>query len=170
MQSPPEIYPVYILKRVAEEIQQECVRSVPQETLGRLLGKRFAWQNKRYTKIVDWVGGSLEQSHVHATFTKSGLRECECFLDERYGASPARPQEVGLFHSHPFGTDPHFSDVDYGTFLNFPYDEEGNVFLLLDPLTSIFKVFIVALKTSNDLSTKYLQQVPWICYSPRIQD
>lgn len=159
-----ETYPVYILSRVAKEIFLECQKAVPKETLGRLLGYRMQWQGKTYTKIVDWISAGIENSHIHARFTAQGSRECECFLDERYSESSARPKETGLFHSHPFGVDPHFSSVDYGTFLNFPYNQEGNVFILIDPIISVFKTFIVAADASG---AKNLKQVPCICYYPK---
>lgn len=157
--------PVYILSLVAREIFRECKTAVPKETLGRLLGYRMRWQGKMYTKIVDWISGDLENSHVHACFTAQGSRECECFLDERYSDAVIRPREVGLFHSHPFGVDPHFSSVDYGTFLNFPYNKEGNAFILIDPIISIFKTFIVETDSSG---LKNLKQVPCIYYHPKI--
>jgi hypothetical protein len=137
---------------------------VPSETLGRLLGYRFEWQGINYTKIVDWVTGNLDSGATYARFTTDGIRECELFIDERYGLGNSRPTEVGLFHSHPFGSEPFFSLVDDQTFLNFPYDEEGNVFILIDPLAHFFKVFIIAKKENE---SKYLQQVPWICYAPK---
>ena len=159
----PKIYQVYILKRVAFQIFDQCRKAVPNETLGRLLGYRFCWQGNSYVKIVDWIGGTLENSHIHARFTARGTRESEFFLDERYGQSANRPKEIGLFHSHPFGVDPHFSQTDYDTFLNFPYDQEGNVFVLIDPLISCFKVFRLSESKENPL-----QQVHWICYNPNV--
>jgi proteasome lid subunit RPN8/RPN11 len=158
------VYPVYILSRVAEEIFQQCVEAVPHETLGRLLGYRYLWQGKSYTKVVDWVSGTLDSSNIHAQFTPQGIRECELFLDERYGNNTARPVEIGLFHSHPFHCEPHFSSIDLETFLTFPYDEEGNVFILIDPLAYFFKVFVIASKDRQ----KYLHQVAWMNYCPRI--
>jgi len=55
-----EVYPVYILSRVAKEIFLECKKAIPKETLGRLLGYRMQWKEKNYIKIVDWISGSLE--------------------------------------------------------------------------------------------------------------
>ncbi len=162
------VYPVYILERVCTEIMAECNRAAPDETLGRLLGYRLCWQGTCYIKVVDWISGQLETSHVHARFTLAGTRESELFLDERYGNHTHRPREVGLFHSHPFNAEPYFSSTDYQTFLAFPYDRIGNVFLLIDPLSSFFKAFVVAM-TQNQ-GQKDLKQVPWISYSPKIQD
>lgn len=163
------VYPVYILARVADEIYNECSRAVPNETLGRLLGYRLQWQDQNYVKIIDWVQGSLDVSHVHAQFTPNGTRESELFLDERYGISPERPCEIGLFHSHPFGHNPHFSGTDYNTFLTFPYNEPGNVFILIDPLSSYFKTFIVEKNSCSENNYNHqLRQIPYICYSPYI--
>ena len=164
----PTVYPVYILDRVVSEIFDQCHRAVPDETMGRLVGYRYCWQEIGYTKIVDWIGGTLEKSHTHARFTMEGTRECEFFLDERYGNQPHRPKEVGIFHSHPFGMEPHFSPTDYETFLAFPYDQPGNVFVLIDPLIFYFKVFIVSDTTPESRRQKLLQQVPWICYHPAV--
>ncbi len=163
----PPIYHVYILSQVANEIMRVCQREVPNEALGRLLGYRLQWQGQSYIKIVDWVGGEIENSHTHARFTVRGTRECEVFLDERYGLDSKRPQEIGLFHSHPFGVDPHFSSTDHTTFLNFPYDREGNVFVLIDPLANFFKVYRIALETQSTPPKKYLEQIPWIVYQPK---
>lgn len=164
MQQPNAVvYPVYIMGRVAQEIFDQCVQAVPNETLGRLLGYRLQWQGSDYIKIVDWVSGSLDNSNTHAQFTHQGIRECELFLDERYGNGTARPVEIGLFHSHPFRCEPHFSSTDMQTFLTFPYDQDGNVFILIDPLAYFFKVFVIA----SDGQQKCLRQVSWICYSPK---
>ena len=157
-----KIYPVYILKRVAVEIYRQCQRAIPNETLGRLLGYRCEWEGKNYIKIVDWVSGDLESGVTFAYFTSKGIQECETFLDERYGQIPNRPVEIGLFHSHPFRAEPHFSSVDHETFLTFPYDAEGNAFILIDPHIYFFKVFVVS---SHPKKQKFLQQVPWIAYS-----
>lgn len=163
-----QIYPVYILSRVACEIYSQCMQAVPNETLGRLIGYRMEWQNQHYIKVIDWVAGSLDVSHIHAQFTTKGTRESELFLDERYGTQCQRPSEIGLFHSHPFGHDPHFSSTDYSTFLTFPYNEPGNVFILIDPLSGYFKVYIVVQNCHGTDQPKQLQQVSWICYFPSI--
>ena len=165
----PTVHSVYILARVVSEIYDQCHRAVPDETMGRLVGYRYCWQGTYYTKIVDWIGGTLEKSHIHARFTMEGTRECEFFLDERYGNQPNRPKEVGIFHSHPFGMEPHFSSTDYQTFLAFPYDQPGNVFVLIDPLVFYFKVFTVSSTTLDGHEGKQLNQVSWICYYPGIE-
>ncbi len=161
-----QIYSVYILARVAQEIYHRCHSAIPQEMLGRLLGYRLQWEGKSYTKIVDWVSGDLDNSHTHAQFTLHGTRECELFLDERYRNISERPKEIGLFHSHPFGADPHFSSTDYQTFLTFPYNQLGNVFILIDPLSQYFKSFVV--EENVETKEKKLRQVPWIIYTPKI--
>jgi proteasome lid subunit RPN8/RPN11 len=157
------VYPVYILSSVVSDILHQCQRAVPNETLGRLLGYRLRYKEVHYVKVIDSIGGTLEASHSHARFTPEGTRESELFSDERYGTDTKRPKEVGLFHSHPFGVEPHFSSTDDETFLTFPYNREGNVFILVDPLVSYFKVFIISQE-----SKKTLQQVKWICYSPSV--
>lgn len=155
-----KIYPVYILRRVAEEIFLQCKKDEPSETLGRLIGYHYEWQDQKYCKIVDWATGTLDQGPTHARFTNSGIRECEIYLDEKYGKGSSRPIEVGVFHSHPFGVEPHFSAVDDNTFLNFPYNREGNVFILIDSVASFFKVYII--------QNNALEQVSWICYAPKV--
>lgn len=157
-----EGYPVYLLERVADEIFRFCRREEPLEALGKLLGYHCRWQGRRFVRIVDWVTGEVNASSVSARFTPAGIRQCECYLDEKYGDRPDRPREVGLFHSHPFGTDPHFSTVDHGTFLSFPYDREGNVFILIDPLSGYFKTFVLERAGEE----KRLAQVPWAVYAP----
>lgn len=157
------VSPVYILTRVAVEVFAQCQQAAPEETLGKLLGYRCEWQGQNYVKIVDWVSGSLDCAATYACFTPNGVRECEIFVDERYGAADNRPVEVGLFHSHPFGSDPHFSATDYHTFLTFPYDQAGNVFALIDPLSRYFKVYVIEATECG----KNLKQVPWVYYTPK---
>ena len=158
-----EVYPVYILSRVVLEIQEQCKKAVPNETLGRLLGYHCQYQGKQYVKIVDWVGGDLHinSGNAFAHFTMQGSRECEIYLDEKY-RTQKRPIEVCLFHSHPFGSNPCFSSTDYNTFLSFPYNRPGNVFILLDPLSQYFKTFIISSEYPSSL-----QQIPWILYQPK---
>jgi len=159
------IYPVYILARVVTEIFDQCKQTIPDESLGRLLGYRCAWQGTEYTKITDWVTATIDNGHAHAFFTQAGIQECELLVDERYGKSGQRPVEIGIFHSHPFGVEPYFSSIDKETFLSFPYDREGNVFILIDPVSLFFKVFIV-----SGRKDKELRQISWICYTPKISN
>ena len=160
-----KIYPVYIMSRVVYSIFDQCKNAVPSETLGRLMGYRLQWQGHYYTKIVDWTSGSLESSSTFAKFTVNGTRESEFFLDERYLDTRSRPKEIGLFHSHPFGTNPEFSLTDYETFLSFPYDNEGNIFILIDPISKYFKVYKLTVTLQKE---QKLIQVPWISYFPKV--
>lgn len=165
------IYPVYISSRVVKELVKFCKDTTPKEALGFLLGLRLKYKENlsiEYTKITDWVTGSVESSHVSANFTTDGLEQASRFLDDKYGLhreqSDETPKIVGIVHSHPFGLEPEFSHIDLDTFLNFPYDAEGNVFILIDPIPNIpyFKVY----KIINDSGKgKTLQHVPWVEYS-----
>ena len=163
------IYPVYILKRVVDQLINYCYEETPNEALGILIGWHYelpAPDNTiKFSKIIDWVTGEVAATHVGAQFTSKGLREYKLHLDEKYGKDrPNGPYNIGLFHSHPFGHEPHFSSVDYSTFLNFPYNAENNVFILIDPVPDkpYFKVFQI--RTVND--EQKLLQVPWVEYSP----
>lgn len=151
-----------MLERVADEIFRFCCEQEPLEALGKLLGHRCEWEGRPYVRIVDWVTGDVTATSTSARFTAEGVRQCETEVDERYGDGPDRPREVGLFHSHPFGSDPHFSAIDHGTFLSFPYDREGNVFVLVDPLSGYFKTFLL----ERGPEGKCLTQVPWAVYAP----
>ncbi len=154
-------YPVYMLERVAAEIFTFCSDQEPLEALGKLLGHRCEWEGRSFVRIVDWVTGEVVASSTSARFTPDGVRECETRLDQKYGDDTDRPREVGLFHSHPFGSDPHFSSIDHATFLNFPYDRAGNVFVLIDPLSGFFKTFLLEVGEEG----KRLTQVPWAVYA-----
>ncbi len=132
--------PVYILSRVVTEVLAFCHRQVPSEALGVLVGERCQHEGRRYVRVTDWATGSVDASPAHAEFTPKGVVEYHIELDERYGAD-RRPQIVGLFHSHPFGGEPALSERDLATFGGFPYDAEGNVFVLVNPRTGHFLVF-----------------------------
>lgn len=142
---------------------------MPKEALGILVGKHYTLPEPdssiKFTKITDWATGEVDASHIGAQFTEKGLMEYNMYLDERYGIDrPEGPFNVGLFHSHPFSQEPHFSSTDLSTFLVFPYFSENNVFILIDPVPEnpFFKVFQLR-KIENEIK---LIQVPWIEYSP----
>jgi proteasome lid subunit RPN8/RPN11 len=159
-----EVYPVYILKRVIYETVHMCHKAMPKEAIGILLGYKLIYKGKKYVKIVDWVTAEAEQSQTHARFTPKGVQQYNLLIDEKYGGSEERPRIVGIIHSHPFGSEPHFSATDYHTFLNVPYDAEHNVFILVDPKSGYYKSFIVV---SNDNGQKSLEEVDWVEYEPR---
>ncbi len=165
------IYPVYINSRVLIEILDFCKDTYPKEALAFLLGIKTVYKGDdktEFTKILDWVTGSVESTHISANFTTEGLQQANLFLDDKFGKerekNPSIPKIVGVVHSHPFGFEPHFSSTDLDSFLNFPYDAFGNVFILIDPVPSppYFKVFKII---SNENKEKILQHVPWIEYS-----
>ena len=163
------IYPVYILKREVDQLINYCYDETPKEALGILDGWQYELPEPdkaiKFSKVVDWVTGEVAATHVGAQFTSKGLQEYNLLLDERYGKDrPTGPYNIGIFHSHPFGHEPHFSSVDYSTFLNFPYNAENNVFILIDPVPErpFFKVFHIR-SVNNE---QKLLQVPWVEYSP----
>lgn len=154
---------VYILSRVVEEIMAFCQRRLPNEALGMLLGRRCQHEGRRYVRVTDWVTGSVDASPVHAEFTAQGVAECHIELAERYGSAQARPHAVGLFHSHPFGGLPTLSQEDLATFGCFPYNAEGNVFVLVNPRTGHFLVF------QRDSAGALVEQ-EWVEYAPQSPD
>lgn len=158
------IYPVYILHRVVYETLLLCKKSIPNEAIGILLGYKYQYKGKKYVKVVDWVTGKAYQSYAFAEFTPEGVRQYTTILEEKYGDAEKRPKIVGIFHSHPFGSNPHFSATDYNTFLNFPYDAEHNVFVLIDPKSNYYKSYIVVI---NDNNQKDLREVEWIEYTAK---
>lgn len=151
---------VYILSRVVEEVLAFCQRQVPREALGVLVGERCQHEGHRYVRVTDWATGSVEASSTHARFTRDGVVEYHIELEERYGSAERRPRVVGIFHSHPFGGEPSFSEEDLATFGSFPYDAEGNVFVLINPRTGHFLVF------QRDGSGALVEQ-DWVEYAPK---
>jgi proteasome lid subunit RPN8/RPN11 len=158
------IYPVYILHRVVYETLLLCKKSIPNEAIGVLLGYKYQYKGRKYVKIVDWVTGKAYQSHAFAEFTPDGVRQYTTIIEEKYGEAEERPKIVGIFHSHPFGSNPHFSATDYNTFLNFPYDAEHNVFVLIDPKSNFYKSYIVIIDEKNQ---KDLKEVEWVEYTAK---
>ena len=159
-----EVYPVYILHRVVYETILMCKKAIPNEAIGILLGFKMTYKGKNYVKVVDWVTGKANQSQVFAEFTPEGVRQYTTIIDERYGESENRPRIVGIIHSHPFGSNPHFSGTDYTTFLNFPYDAEDNVFVLVDPKSGYYKTYVVK---RNEENQKDLIEVNWVEYTAK---
>ncbi len=161
---------VWILDRVKKEIYDYCKQGMPDEAIGVILGYRLSDKGQKYIKIVDWASGKAETGRAFARFTAEGVKQYSTFLDERYGPDDGfkdeknyRPRIVGIFHSHPFGWDPSFSSTDYNTFLNFPYNAEHNVFILIDPTIDVFKTFQIQEKSEG----KTLVQVIWGEYAIR---
>ncbi|MHA2365563.1 MAG: Mov34/MPN/PAD-1 family protein [Candidatus Hodarchaeales archaeon] len=166
------VYPVYILSRVVAELIKFCKSNAPEEALAYIIGHRITFPEKnhiKFTKITDWVTGSVQSSHISAQFNQNGLQQVNLFLDERYGKNREKnlelPSIIGIVHSHPFGFEPQFSITDLDTFLNFPYDTIGNVFVLIDPIPNkpFFKVFKIIVDENQE---KKLQMVPWVEYTP----
>jgi proteasome lid subunit RPN8/RPN11 len=159
-----EIYSVYILSRVVKETIRMCKEEAPNEAIGILLGYKMQFNGRKYVKVVDWVTGKSNKSGISAKFTPEGVRQYTSYIDEKYQDGETRPKIVGIIHSHPFGHNPHFSGTDYNTFLNFPYDAEHNVFVLVDPLASYYKSYIVV---KDELGKKDLEEVDWVEYYPQ---
>lgn len=161
---------VWILDRVKEEMYNYCKQIMPNEAIGVILGHRMSYKGRKYIRVVDWTSGDSETGRTFAKFTSEGVRQYYTFIDERYGSDDGlkdgkdnRPRLIGIFHSHPFGVDPSFSVTDYQTFLNFPYNAEHNVFILIDPQIDVFKVFQIRKKKQG----KTLVQVVWGEYAIR---
>lgn len=157
-----KVYPVYILHRVVVETISMCKKAIPNEAIGVLLGYKMRHNDTTYVKVVDWVTGNANKSHAYAEFTPEGVRQYTSFIQERYGDNDERPRIVGIIHSHPFGSNPHFSATDYNTFLNFPYDAEHNVFVLVDPKAGYYKSYVVMY---DEREGKKLQEVDWVEYT-----
>jgi proteasome lid subunit RPN8/RPN11 len=162
--NPNQVFPVYILHRVVYETVMMCKKAMPKEAIGILLGFKRKYNDQTFVTIVDWVTGEADQSHAFAKFTPEGVRQYTTLIDERYGESEHRPRIVGIIHSHPFGSNPHFSSTDYDTFLNFPYDAEHNIFILVDPKVGYYKTYRVIIRKDG---TKDLEEVAWVEYTPK---
>lgn len=166
----PQVYPVYIDRRTCFEIFRHCRQQArcqpPREALGVILGFRRSWLGTKYVRVTDWATGRVEASSAYARFTPEGILEYRLALHDRYGANPHTPRVVGLWHSHPFGGDPHFSSTDLRTFLETPFHAEGNVFFLVDPISHVFKVYM--LRASGDGGALRLERVDWCTYRPAV--
>lgn len=167
---PDIVYSVYIYDRTCKEIfkfcHQEAIRQPPREALGVILGFRRSWHGENYIRVTDWATGRVEASMAYARFTPEGILEYRLALHDRYGTNPHAPRVVGLWHSHPFGGDPQFSSIDLRTFFNTPFCAEGNIFFLIDPLSRIFKVYM--LRPRPDEPGLQLEQVNWCTYQPSV--
>jgi proteasome lid subunit RPN8/RPN11 len=164
------IFPVYIFERTCKEIFNYCLAEASgasrREALGVILGFRRIWKGEKYIRVTDWATGRVEASIAHARFTPEGILEYRLALHDRYGNNPHSPRVVGLWHSHPFGGDPHFSSTDLNTFFNTPFCAEGNIFFLIDPLSQIFKVYM--LRERPDEPGLQLERVEWCTYRPLV--
>ncbi len=164
------VYSVYVYDRTCKEIFNYCLvkasGETPQEALGVTLGFRRIWQGKKYIRVTDWATGRVEASSTHARFTPEGILEYRLAMHDRYGMNPHTPRVVGLWHSHPFGGDPQFSSTDLRTFFKTPFCAEGNVFFLIDPLSRIFKVYM--LRPRSDEPGLQLERVDWCTYRPSV--
>jgi proteasome lid subunit RPN8/RPN11 len=166
----PRVYPVYVDRRTCYDIFRYCAWQArshpPREALGVILGFRRSWLGTKYVRVTDWATGRVEASSAHARFTPEGILEYRLAVHDRYGANPHTPRVVGLWHSHPFGGDPHFSSTDLHTFLETPFHAEGNVFFLIDPISRVFKVYM--LRAAGDDGSLRLERVDWCIYHPAV--
>ncbi|MFX1319102.1 MAG: Mov34/MPN/PAD-1 family protein [Promethearchaeota archaeon] len=166
----PTVFPVYVFERTCKAIFNYCLKEAtgtsPREALGVILGFRRQWQGAKYIRVTDWASGHVEASIAHARFTPEGIFEYRLTLHDRYGNNPHSPRVVGLWHSHPFGGDPQFSSTDLRTFFNTPFCAEGNIFFLIDPISRIFKVYM--LRPRSDEPGLQLERVQWCTYHPSV--
>ncbi|MBI4615045.1 MAG: Mov34/MPN/PAD-1 family protein [Planctomycetes bacterium] len=151
---------VYVLSRVAREIQEHALSAAPDEAMGKLYGYRRTFQGVRYVRVTERATAPCDTGPAHGRFTPEATRACEEWVATRYEGSRDRPREIGVYHSHPFGAEPHLSSTDQETFLSFPYDEPGNVFLLSDPTAGWLKAHVV----SDREGERVLEEVPWVEY------
>ncbi len=133
---------------------------MPDEAVGKLYGYRRRWEGTDYVRITDSATAPCDTGPAHGRFTPEATRICQERIDARYRGRPDRPREVGVYHSHPFGSEPFFSSTDRETFLSFPYDTPGNAFVLVDPTDRWFKVYVVR----ADGGARRLVEVPWVEY------
>ncbi len=166
----PKVYPVYVYERTCQGIFDFCLReaqrSSPREALGVILGFRRQWRGTKYVRVTDWATGQVESSLTYARFTPEGILEYRLALHDRYGSNPHTPRVIGLWHSHPFGGDPHFSSTDINTFFRTPFCAEGNVFFLIDPLSRFFKVYM--LRRPGESKALQLERVEWCTYRAKV--
>lgn len=155
------VLPVYVARRVAEGVMEYLREQVPDEGIVKLFGFDCEHEGRDYADVTDWFAGQAVATHITATFTDAGLQQVERARLQKYPARDDRPIELGVAHSHPFGSNPHFSGVDRDTFCRFPYGTD-NVHFLLDPTADWFKVYITV--SDGDGGAIRLQQVPWGCY------
>ena len=155
-----QVLPVYVARAVADGVVEFLAGCVPDEGIVKVFGFDCQHDGRDYALLTDWFAGQAVATHVTATFTDAGLREIELQRLKRYPDRDERPIELGVAHSHPFGSNPQFSGVDVDTFCRFPYDKD-NVHLLIDPTAGWFKVFITC--ADGDGGVK-LQQVPWAVF------
>jgi proteasome lid subunit RPN8/RPN11 len=164
------VYPVYVYERTYWDIFYYCRRAArkkpPREALGVILGFRRSWQDVKYVRVTDWATGRVEASMAYARFTPEGILEYRIALHDRYGSNPLAPRVIGLWHSHPFGSDPEFSAIDLRTFFKTPFYAEGNVFFLIDPISRIFKVFM--LQCLEEAAPLKLERVDYCVYRPNV--
>lgn len=156
------IYPVYILSRVVQGIKEHCKKEAPKEALGVLVGYKRQYNGKLFTKVIDWATGRVTSSSVFAKFNYEGILDYRLFIKERYGDKKA-PSVVGIYHSHPFGHIPEFSSTDFELFFTPIYASVGNVFVLVDPLIDIFRVFTFQKNCDEEIT---FQEVDWCEYEP----
>lgn len=164
------VLPVYVARSVVLGVVEFLRSCVPNEGIVKIYGhdcihadddddaeNRPGW---RFARVTDWLAGEQLVTTITATFTDRGLREIELQRQEKYPDRQIRPLELGIAHSHPFGSNPEFSSVDRDTFCHFPYGPD-NVHFLIDPTADFFKVYITHRNADDKAGPVELVQVPW---------
>lgn len=156
------VLPVYVCERTLAEIIAFLGACVPNEGIVKLFGFDCTYDGSAFARVTDWFAGEQVVTPVTATFTDRGLREIELARRDRYPDRDARPIEVGIAHSHPFGHEPSFSSVDVETFTTFPYGPD-NVHLLVDPTAGYAKAYVGLRRHGGRTG---LKEVSWAVYAP----
>ena len=125
------VYPVYVRAAVVSTFLAYSRQQAPAEAIGLLFGFRRQWQGIPYTQVAHWEPGTAANTSAASGRLDAGeIRAIRNRVDEY---SQDAGKLVGVCHSHPFGGPLDLSCVDRDTFLSFPYNLPGNVFLLADP-------------------------------------
>jgi proteasome lid subunit RPN8/RPN11 len=130
-------YQVHSFAHVIRGIISECIKYLPNEAIGFLVGMYCRWGDEYYTLIDDYipVGGSSSQYHV--IMDVESLGAALKILEKKYNDS--KHFIIGWYHSHP-GYGLFLSDTDVKsqiTFFPHPY----HVALVIDPIRKEYGFF-----------------------------
>lgn len=152
------VAPVYVYRSLVQDFLDVCAEFAPKETVGFLFGERLQWRGRRYAVVHRWVPGfGLSAERTGARLTALEISAIRNRIDGEEDDDDSLSL-LGIAHSHPFGVVTDLSSTDNNTFLSFPYNYEGNVFMLGDPGIGMVRWYCIRKADAGNI----LDECDWV--------
>jgi Predicted metal-dependent protease of the PAD1/JAB1 superfamily len=142
-------YQVHSFDYVLKGIMDECKKSLPNETIGFLVGIFCKWRNEYYTLVDGYMPVEGSSSEYHVVMDVESIASSLKMLEEEYDD---KHSIVGWYHSHP-GYGVFLSAIDIKSHMTF-FNHPLHVALVVDPIKKRYGFFKLS-KNNESIPISY---------------